>query len=555
MDYSKKRSRESRTAIEKLYISMRQLILRGSYKPQGVSGLALIEALKSLQPEIYGDLHTSEKSELNGLLYVAQRLPKGIEECALIKLVAREGYQEAGYPVIIPAKRRRNCYRVDADRMYVEMSRGRSDIYDILTHLTFLVIESEKIKAHALDQKKRLSNNWLRLGEVVQAQQTGEEFDQRQALAYLSNVLGRTPAETLKAVELFETSEGVNNLYQFAYGLGQVAVQEYRNELRREVFFSAQLREVIGHHVYGDHWARRIKEYLQQQDWLDRPLHIVSANLHSFVNALYGFSALRKENYQDLFELAAASSVSSQLGAEIKEYALQNGLHELPDKAGTNLDVQIIDTAHCNFSDIPYAMAEVETEKPLLLIMDYAFGEQAYECMDELLKAYESKEVTTTLPVQSISIMGKAGILDGQKGDIMIPSAHVFEGTGDNYPFYNDLTAQDFAKSDLRTLEGTMVTVLGTSLQNRDVLYHFLASTWNAVGIEMEGAHYQKAIQSAARIRKSIPREVKVRYAYYASDNPLQTGSTLSSGSLGLEGVKPTYWITLKILEKIFLNK
>lgn len=555
MDYSKKRSRESRTAIEKLYISMRQLILRGSYKPQGVSGMALIEALKSLQPEIYGDLHTSEKSELNGLLYVAQRLPKGIEECALIKLVAREGYQEAGYPVIIPAKRRRNCYRIDADRMYVEMSRGRSDIYDILTHLTFLVIESEKIRAHALDQKKRLSNNWLRLGEVVQAQQNGEEFDQRQALAYLSNVLGRTPAETLKAVELFETSEGVNSLYQFAYGLGQVAVQEYRNELRREVFFSAQLREVIGHHVYGDHWARRIKEYLKQQGWLDRSLHIVSANLHSFVNTLYGFSALRKHNYEDLFELAADSSVNPELGAEIKEYALQNGLHELPDKAGTNLDVQIIDTAHCNFSHIPYAMAEVETDKPLLLIMDYAFGEQAYECMDELLKAHESEEATTTLPVQSISIMGKAGILDGQKGDIMIPSAHVFEGTGDNYPFHNDLATHDFEKSDLRSLEGTMVTVLGTSLQNRDVLYHFLASTWNAVGIEMEGAHYQKAIQSAARIRKSIPHEVKVRYAYYASDNPLQTGSTLSSGSLGLEGVKPTYWITLKILEKIFSNK
>ena len=40
-------------------------------------------------------------------------------------------------------------------------------------------------------------------------------------------------------------------------------------------------------------------------------------------------------------------------------------------------------------------------------------------------------------------------------------------------------------------------------------------------------------------------------YAYYASDNPLETGSTLSSGGLGLTGVKPTYLITLRILEKI----
>ena len=40
--------------------------------------------------------------------------------------------------------------------------------------------------------------------------------------------------------------------------------------------------------------------------------------------------------------------------------------------------------------------------------------------------------------------MGKAGILEGSKGDIMIPSAHIFEGTADNYPFRNELTLEDF---------------------------------------------------------------------------------------------------------------
>ncbi len=68
----------------------------------------------------------------------------------------------------------------------------------------------------------------------------------------------------------------------------------------------------------------------------------------------------------------------------------------------------------------------------------------------------------------------------------------------------------------------------------------------------MEGAHYQKAIQSASKIRRSIANDVKVRYAYYASDNPLLSGKTLASGSLGLEGVKSTYAISLRILNKIF---
>jgi hypothetical protein len=184
--------------------------------------------------------------------------------------------------------------------------------------------------------------------------------------------------------------------------------------------------------------------------------------------------------------------------------------------------------------------------------MDYAFGEQAYETMDELLKPYKENGNATHLDVESISIMGKAGILEGGKGDIMIPSAHIFEGTADNYPFTNELSKEDLEGFGVQSFDGAMVTVLGTSLQNRDLLKFFHDSTWNVIGLEMEGAHYQKAIQSASRIRGNISENVKVRYAYYASDNPLETGATLASGGLGMTGVLPTYAITQKILEQIF---
>src|SRR5690606_18485866 len=98
---------------------------------------------------------------------------------------------------------------------------------------------------------------------------------------------------------------------------------------------------------------------------------------------------------------------------------------------------------------------------------------------------------------------------------------------------------------------GTMISVLGTSLQNKDVLTFFHNSSWNVIGLEMEGAHYQKAIQAASKIRRSISPIVKVRYAYYASDNPLETGSTLASGGLGTTGVKTIYLITEKMFNQI----
>ena len=256
-------------------------------------------------------------------------------------------------------------------------------------------------------------------------------------------------------------------------------------------------------------------------------------------------------------ELAKEISLeeNSTLRAKVKAYALRNGMYQLDDTSGTNISVQIFDTTQIDASILPPELAWdaelIAREKPVIFVMDYAFGEQAYETMDELLKPFEYKGEDIPLNLKSISIMGKAGILEGEKGDIMVPTAHVFEGTADNYPISNEFTAADFEGNGLRVFEGTMITVLGTSLQNKDILQYFLRSSWQAVGLEMEGAHYQKAIQSASKIRKSVDRNIALRYAYYASDNPLLTGHTLASGSLGMDGVKPTYLITLKMLERI----
>jgi hypothetical protein len=218
------------------------------------------------------------------------------------------------------------------------------------------------------------------------------------------------------------------------------------------------------------------------------------------------------------------------------------------DESGSNINVQIFDTAKVEGIKITD-----KKDAPELIVMDYAFGEQAFEAMDELLKPYKDKDgVKNEMNIKSISIMGKAGILQGGKGDIMIPNAHIFEGTADNYPFKNALSVDDFKDGGLGVFAGPMISVLGTSLQNKDVLRFFKNSSWEVIGLEMEGAHYQKAIQAASKIRNSISEDVELRYAYYASDNPLETGATLASGGLGHQGVLPTYLITERILEQIF---
>ncbi|WP_445714508.1 DUF6909 family protein [Flavobacterium sp.] len=553
---SRSRAQESSAAIERLYITMRHLFNRGFYKPMGVSGETLREALLSLRPEIYGSI-AEEKVELNGLLYVIERLPIGIEECRYINLTSDEGYSNSHFKAIVPPKRRRNCYRIDDEQMNVEITRGRSDIYDILTHLTFIFIESHKIKDRVLiDDEGSVSRDWQKLELAVKQTKKLSLIDREKAISHAANVLGRTFAEVQDIYDDFATAEAPDRFLHVVYWLGKLAIEEVVDNNKRTITFSPILRERLGHHIYGDIWATTIKEVLLKNDLIDRPIHIISANMHSVMNSLFAEPVLGKK-YKNTPEFQIfedlSSSANKELRKKVEDFALSQGMISLPDASGTNIDVQIFDTAKIDFKKTIFAEAKIAKEKPVIIVMDYAFGEQAFETIDELLKPYKTeKKNKIFLNVESVSIMGKAGILEGGKGDIMIPCAHVNEGTADNYPFDNELTKEMFEGNGIPVFAGPMITVLGTSLQNRDLLKFFHESTWQAIGLEMEGAYYQKAIQSASKIRKSINPDVKVRYAYYASDNPLETGSTLASGGLGTTGVKPTYLITIKILEQIF---
>lgn len=549
------RAQESSAAVERMYITMRHLFNRGFYKPMGVSGETLREALLQLRPEIYGSI-ADEKVELNGLLYVIERLPIGIEECRYINLTSDEGYSQSHFKAIVPPKRRRNCYRIDEEQMNIEITRGRSDIYDVLTHLTFIFIESHKIKDRILiDDDDNVSRDWLKLEQAVLEQEPLTLNEREIAISHTSIILGRSFSEINSIYDAFATKEVPDRFLHVIYWLGKIALEEVLENNKRTITFSPILRERLGHHIYGEIWADKIKDELRRLHLLERPVHIISANMHSVMNSIFAEDVLKSKmkgkNRTEIFEELSKTG-NSDLRALIAERATTEGMLFLPDTSGTNIDVQIFDTAKINFKNSAFTKANLPQDnagKPVIVVMDYAFGEQAYETIDELLKPFK-KDVH--LNVESVSIMGKAGILVGGKGDIMIPTAHINEGTGDNYTFENELTVEMFEGNDIPVFGGSMITVLGTSLQNRDLLKFFHDSTWRVIGLEMEGAHYHKAIQSASKIRKSIHPNVKVRYAYYASDNPLETGSTLASGGLGTTGVKPTYLITIKILEQIF---
>jgi hypothetical protein len=552
------KSQKARIAIRTFKILSDSLTLQGSYHPSGKIGEKLAEALKQLSPEIYGSMTDSRVVELQGLEYVFDRMPKGIEKCTRITLTAQEDFQHTTFAKIIPLKRRRVSYAVSEKEYCFVITTGKSEIYDILTHITFLNIEAWKIYRQVCSRAEGVSSEWSELERIISIEESlvGEELEQ--AIWNLSIILGRTYKETCETYEYLEKNRREYNtnsgLFAIIYGIGKRVIEEQsskKNELA--VYFTPSLHEMIDHQTHAGLWAKALKDSLSRLHLFDRPMHVVSANMHSMRNLLYGSGILvesGKEIPDDVYSMVRAIRGREK---EIEEYAAKHGFTFQADESGSNIDVNIIDLSRLNEHHLHPSLKVnyhfLKETEPVLLVIDYAFGTQAFDIMDELLNPNSRDGVDRFLNIQSISIMGKAGVLPGKKGDIMLATAHVMEGTADNYIVDNDLSAADFDDTAM-VHTGPMVTVLGTSLQNRDVLQRFHSSSWRAVGLEMEGGHYQRAI-SGAIIQGHIPAKMKTRYAYYASDNPLVSGQTLASGPMGDEGIVPTYMISKVILEKI----
>ena len=552
------RSHAARLAIRNFRIAADALLLIGRFKMNGRSGQVLQDSLRTLSPEIYGSMNDPRSIELKGLEYVMDRLPRGTEECSRFVMSSEEDLGDTPFVMLQPLKRRRTSYRINETEMCFVITRGFSEIYDILTHLTFLYIEAKNIHSKMRDQEGNLTTEWKEFEKFVEIEDELNSEHLNRAIWNLSIILGRTFHETKASYEYFDRSKkelkASNGLLHIIYKLARGMECIVDKQADVEVQFTPDLSHVILHHMYGKKWSAEIIQKLLELNLENRPLHIISANLHSIVNLLYGYAAIGtsidNKVSQDLYTFVQELRNRSK---EIREYAKNHGFHEVPDTSGAHVDCQIIDTAELNFEDLhPDLRSNLQPEKdtkPVILVMDYAFGTQAFELIDSLLQPMVMAGEEKNLNLRSMSIMGKAGTLCGKKGDIMIATAHVLEGSAHNYILNNDLNEEDFA-GYRDVFVGPVITVLGTSLQNRDVLEAFRTTSWKAVGLEMEGGHYHRAL-NAAMIRGHISKDVKVRYAYYASDNPLVSGQTLASGSLGAEGVKPTYMITKSILDKI----
>lgn len=538
---------ELRQAIENFSILVRAATL--SSDP--VSLRDFYPRFKQMKPCLHRQCDNPDVIDISAQVYSLQRLPLEITQKKSVyiqKEPKRASFVE-GIKKLYCGSRRRAAYDLGKTIEFIALE-GETDIFDIMTCLTMYGIESSKIR-------RKLTSSSLKTEIFNACNADLSEHSRNQIYARLANVFG-VPFEKLSSADRSfggKYLEILNNI-----------LTNDPDEIQLEFDSGFSLTDAS---VKARNWNERICKKLEGYN--GRPVAIISSDTHSIVNCLTGFAL---ENKQEVLERAKSYSGLNELDStnpsvvyfllqhlcrmpenkdllERKiEYETQVGVRVVKDKWDTGVDVQIIDTSKIlSYGDKldPRIKREGLFDSGLVIInMDYSFGKQGTYNISELCNSLGNR-------IDSISIMGKAGITCGNRFDIIIPSYIIPQINGGPYEFPdpNRLSESDFSGllTDQKVYSnGPILTVPGTAMQNELVLYYYIHN-YGILGLEMEAAPYLEAVIKAEK--KGVIRDnIGLNIGYWASDNPLNSEETLAESHME-KGSIPSYALNLAILNKV----
>jgi CRP-like cAMP-binding protein len=504
----------------------------------------LEEPYKALEPALHPLASDEGRIDWGALAYAVRRLPENVTRTFMFLLTDNlptvYASPERLFPFVPTEARHRYVYEMMRGKDIVLVRDGLSDLVDFITCLCAFAVEARKIRY-------RLNHPDLILaiaGAEPGAGLEGMPFDEGEK-AELRSLWPGDASSRLREIVFHR--------------------QAYSADVRKQVNnYNGRLSELWASQV-GE--AARTLLGVSPSDLPDElEVHLVSSNTHSVSNCLNPFfkdcatdvlrwaegSGLREEGWDDeldeVYHFARAwLDEFPERKAELAESERGCGIHRLPETVTTGIQVQLIDLgAVKRESVLARASPLARSRRSLLVNIDYAFGEQAEEIMRSLLLLFGRN-------VRSINILGKAGALVGDRGDVLAPTAFVEQSNdafqplpGEDAPALRRLGA---ALPGRRVHAGPLLTVGGTLLQNRAML-QFYRRIWGCMGLEMEGTWYLRAVLEAEQLGLLRPG-ARRRFLYYVSDLPLRSGHRLSERLSPREGIPPLYAITREILRDL----
>lgn len=333
-------------------------------------------------------------------------------------------------------------------------------------------------------------------------------------------------------------------------------------------------------------WWHHIRSESKIYPIEERPIYFVSSNMHAISNILTRTAVdkeeellrflhqngdpVLKERFQEVYQDDSLHDKEFFLYYVGKKYERENeSYREQKKNDEIARGIQTILPAH--HIDVPaqiielkniagralHAKSQLDTtilqkSDAIIVNIDYPLGWLAYQILSEIAQNVEY--------LLGVYITGKAAILHGNIGDVILPTEVYDEHTKNMFAFSNSLTAnqiKQWYKTGAIFSGQKNRTVKGTFFQNANSIQEWYKEQYAA--IEMEAGPYLNAISECVFYHRygehqmihlsELPFDLGI--AHYASDTPNSKAKNLGVRNLSYDGVACTYGIAMAIVERI----
>ncbi|MFT7585799.1 MAG: hypothetical protein ACI9EW_002227 [Cellvibrionaceae bacterium] len=516
-------------------------------------------------------VHANEADvDMSAFFYSIMRLPDCFLRHVTLVVMGQSSpvFQQNGYPeiekwteVTAPARRRRSFFNGESTLgVYIA---SRSDIDDLIPMMTAYQIEHDKL--HEVLSHTSITDLLI--------QGVAEEL----TADMLATIAKRSSLELadLQKLQRVWGDETAANLLHIATVPCTLSVQllagsfvNYKRATRR--------------------WWEGIAAQCSDIHFSDRPIYFVSSNTHSLANLVSGHTRavesdliqfIESQESAELLEILHQQKVDGAprgrrdnlLYYALKKYESKYpdseqvrlkterdlGLFRINNPQFLDLEAQVIEVRNLLSENLDKRISISDREKlaasdALIINIDYPLGMAAYQILSEI-----SRNISQ---VKGVFIMGKAAILNGRIGDVMIPNVVHDEHSSNTYLFRNYFTADHVAPYLTHAVvldNQKAITVPGTYLQNHEYMSVFYREGYT--DLEMEAGPYLSCVYELVRPRRYPQNEMvnlhvadfPIGILHYASDTPFSKGENLGSRNLSYDGIESTYATTIAIVQAI----
>ena len=496
----------------------------------------LLHLYRRLQPALHRQAQ-SDIIDFDALDYAVPRLPDDITQSLALFLTDELPWlysqPDRTFEAVPTRARRRTAYRMMPGKLLVLLRAGLSDLLDLITCLCVLSVEARKLRRRLTDPE----------------QLAACEHDESTPLPFDADELAR-----------------LERLWP-----GQVRRRLHEVAVHHEDFTISVFKRLGNYDAAkGERWTRQLADAAADLLGVDPhafpddfDVHVVSSNTHSVTNCLSvwlqddreamlawgrreqpALCALDWPHPDDLLAALARGYLRAHPEANERRRRVDRaGGRVLDSTAFTGIEVQLFDLS--TFAQRGYDPGLPRPTRPGLLVnIDYAFGQQAEPIMASLVALFGRN-------LRSVNVLGKAGGLVGDRGDVLVADRFVHQQQDRvlTPPLSVDVDRLRQRLPDRRVFVGPVLTVEGTLLQN-DVLLQYYHRLAGCVGLEMEGTWYARQLLEASQLGM-MSDDLPLRFLYYISDLPLAHGQSLAGAMSLFEGVPPLYAITREVLTAV----